>query len=1471
MRFETKNSISKGIKDKARKTLFLSVLLFLSSLGVLSVSAAEDGVRGEFNVSTYSTGVIKARITNNAAAPVSGAFYLAVYNDDGVLVDVEEQPFAETVSAGTATVTFNTNASAYPGYSYKVYAWDSDFVPLANAAEPDGINPYGYGTPNALYIVSAVSGKVLTAPIGADGLVTVTPATAAYAYATSDYDGDGDVPVGSAYKFVLSTTAATQATAVGLASAVYKASGNVAWLCSEGHANNKFFAFSRTTAANVNPSTAGMSATAWEGFRIQPNGDGTVSFVDMAGNSYAQIAASDNGFKMTAANSGNTRAANINEKFILVPTALPAAPNGLVKSDVTPVSVQLKWAAPLNAQGRYLYNAGYRVYREQDGAWVELTSDGALAITKGSDGLYTYTDDAPSTGVTNRYKIAAASAIGDSVQNPEIDVVVPASAPPEVKADDVYFSSFVGGEDAVLGVYLGYGSEAATGISSVVIDGKTLVPGQDYMFSGTELTIFAATLGTIDPGSYTIDVKFNNAAATTVRVPLTVDAIPASANALIVSAKTGKLVGLPATAPNDNTLIATYSNPADTRAQWQIKFSNTGNGIAALRNISNNNLATLEDNTWGDYMVRARTGNKDALTGGWECVAFVPAGDGKVKIKRVPSTIWITVRDDGNLMTTFNEAEAEAFTVIPPGAPSVPSGFALEGKTGYEVSLSWNNMSTFAAKLSLLRSKDEGATWTEVDISSAEYDGLFTNNKVQFTDTGLELNTAYRYKFVAENLRGVTETAAADVVKVSTLELPPPVRVTGLKMEFAGDYEDIKLTWDAIADPNNFVKYNVYRSANRYGGYTPVAAGADLTAALFVDADIANKYAYYKVAASNSAGEGALSEPVSYEMVVFGDETYVFGPQDDILEVNKVLKTLDDRLVNGQIAHYTEERAALLFKPGNYGTLKFENGFYMHTAGLGKHPLDTKLSEVTVETDWLGSNNATQNFWRSIENLTMTKAGNIMYGIAQATPMRRLNLQNATTLQLNVNYGWASGGFLVDSFVKGAANGASQQQFYYRNDEAGSIGGVSWNLVTQGVKASLPTGDSSTNIESTPVIYEKPFLYYGKEGADTVEDYYVFVPARRENAIGMSWSGTQDDDVKNPGEGASLRLSDAFYIATPEKDTAATINAAINDGGKNLFLTPGVYRFSEAIEITRPNTIVLAYGLASIIPTAGNNAMNVADVPGVKISGIIFDAGPGLVAAGGAKLNPDSDTGGAKTLLRVGTKGTHNVTGMADNPVVLQDLFVRVGGVPTSIAARADIGIEVNSDYAIIDHLWVWRADHGDQVGWDLNKADYGVVVNGNQVLSYGLFVEHFQKYDVLWTGDGGRVYFLQNEKAYDVPYQADWMSPDGNGWASFKVADGVVNFEAWGLGCYDVFIHTKEFILLDNAMVTPLTGNIKVHKIIQTMISAENDGSAGGGMKNVINGVGAGRGTATGVTKYGLLAGQGPTRVMEWSSAPLK
>jgi hypothetical protein len=132
-----------------------------------------------------------------------------------------------------------------------------------------------------------------------------------------------------------------------------------------------------------------------------------------------------------------------------------------------------------------------------------------------------------------------------------------------------------------------------------------------------------------------------------------------------------------------------------------------------------------------------------------------------------------------------------------------------------------------------------------------------------------------------------------------------------------------------------------------------------------------------------------------------------------------------------------------------------------------------------------------------------------------------------------------------------------------------------------------------------------------------------------------------------------------------------------------------------------------------------------------------------------------------------------------------------------------------------------------------VNTAANGVVVNGNNVIAYGLFVEHYQQYNVLWNGNGGRTYFFQNEMPYDVPDQNDWISGTTNGFAAYQVAASVTSHEAWGLGSY-CFFNRNPSVVADHAFEAPVAPNVRFHDMVIVSL-----GGGKGSILHVINDTG--------------------------------
>jgi F5/8 type C domain len=536
-----------------------------------------------------------------------------------------------------------------------------------------------------------------------------------------------------------------------------------------------------------------------------------------------------------------------------------------------------------------------------------------------------------------------------------------------------------------------------------------------------------------------------------------------------------------------------------------------------------------------------------------------------------------------------------------------------------------------------------------------------------------------------------------------------------------------------------------------------------------------------------------------------------FGPNVTVFDPSMASATIQGKLneafAQQETNQFGSQRYAFMFKPGVYSA-DANLGFYTSVYGLGLSPDDVTLNgHVRVEADWMGGN-ATQNFWRSAENLSVNPTGGQeRWAVAQAAPYRRMHLRGNVQLWNGFD-GWASGGYYGDTKVDGQVVSGSQQQWLSRNTEWGSWTGSVWNMVFVGAVNSPPPhfpNPSHTVVDTTPIVREKPFLYLNGSG-----DYQVFVAALRTNTRGTTWGG-------GAAPGVSLPIT-RFFIVKPGT-TASTVNAALA-AGRDLLFAPGVYHLSETIRITRPDTVVLGLGYPTLIPDNGITALTVSDVDGVKLAGLLVDAGPA----------------NSPVLMEVGPSGS--AASHAANPTSLHDVFFRVGGAGPGAAT---VNLIVNSKNVIIDHTWIWRADHGTGVGWTVNPSDTGLIVNGDNVTIYGLFVEHYQKYEVIWNGNGGRTYFFQNEMPYDPPNQAAYMNGSTRGYAAYKVGAPVTTHEAWGLGSY-CFFNVDPSVVSERAFEVPDTAGVRFHNMVIVSLGGK------GTINHVINNTGGPANSANGI-----------------------
>ena len=565
-------------------------------------------------------------------------------------------------------------------------------------------------------------------------------------------------------------------------------------------------------------------------------------------------------------------------------------------------------------------------------------------------------------------------------------------------------------------------------------------------------------------------------------------------------------------------------------------------------------------------------------------------------------------------------------------------------------------------------------------------------------------------------------------------------------------------------------------AADHFSLSGPLAKREKLSKTLAVDWLQATKTGYASYLQTIDAYTGVINITMT---ALLSGQTPNFGANTKVFDATMSMSTIQSTLdaLHGSTAQFSTQRTAYLFKPGNY-SLNIRVSYYIQAYGMGMSPEDVQVTGTVEATE-----NGTGSFWRGLEGFSVTPTGGTsIWAVSQADPFRRMHVKGAMSL---CNSG-ASGGFISDSKIDGQITTGCGQQFYIRNSTLNGVNaGGMWNLLIQGCDnppaEDYPNG-AITVVAKTPLVREKPFLVFDNASGA----YSVFVPALRTNSQGTTWY--------NATPAGDLLPIDQFFIAVAGTDYATTINAALAQG-KNLILTPGIYLIDAPLFVQRPNTIVLGLGMATLQPQNGVIPLKTADVDGITIANVLIEAGSG---------------GDSPVLFQVGDPGS--AADHSANPPFIHDLFIRCGG---SVAGTTQFGAIFNSNNTILDHCWIWRADHGTGAGWNLdsNTIKTGLVVNGNNCITYGQMVEHWQKYNTVWNGNNGRQYFYQHEFNYVVPNQASFMEGTTLGMPAIKVTNGVTNYEGWGLGIYSFFRRAP--ITVTNAMEVPKVPGVKIHHIV--------------------------------------------------------
>ena len=508
--------------------------------------------------------------------------------------------------------------------------------------------------------------------------------------------------------------------------------------------------------------------------------------------------------------------------------------------------------------------------------------------------------------------------------------------------------------------------------------------------------------------------------------------------------------------------------------------------------------------------------------------------------------------------------------------------------------------------------------------------------------------------------------------------------------------------------------------------------------------------------------------------------------------------------------HFSKRRLALLFAPGDYSGIDVEVGYYVQILGLGAQPdhvrfIDCDLGpHVPALNKHLHGGGSLDTFWRSAENFsTFPKSGKMLWAVSRAAPLRRVQVECDLHL---FDQGYASGGFMANCHVKGKTNFGGQQQWLSRNcDFGGSVEGGAWSLVFVGCSGNVPAEHmgsaehASMSIETkTPVLVEKPYIAMKDDG----KHYELRIPRvfREDNHSGSCFDHTKEQ---------THDFSRVFVANADEANVATKIQNAL-DHKKHVVLAPGIFELDSTLVIRHDNQVLLGIGLATLTgPTNGSPCIAVSPkTRGVRIAGIMLEASKRI------------DAPGSSSLLEWGSADDKD-EGDPENPGGLFDVFCRVGGDTDGDRAQyyIDCMMTIHSGNVIGDNLWLWRADHaklmdGEKPNFEpipayhqTEEHEYrvrnGIHVTGNDVVIYGLAVEHANEHQTVWSGERGQVYFYQCE----LPYDVSQTSFGDKEYVGYLIEDDVENHKIAAPGVYSNF--RNAIVVVNNAVKHPKRSTI--------------------------------------------------------------
>jgi phosphodiesterase/alkaline phosphatase D-like protein len=261
-----------------------------------------------------------------------------------------------------------------------------------------------------------------------------------------------------------------------------------------------------------------------------------------------------------------------------------------------------------------------------------------------------------------------------------------------------------------------------------------------------------------------------------------------------------------------------------------------------------------------------RAPNRNGRPGTWGTATAVAASPFVSTGLSASTRYWYRVAASNAAGDSSYSSSVSATTLAPAAQPpATPANPAATAVSSTSIQVTWS-ASSGATGYRVQRAPDaSGAPGT--------WGAAVSDTASPFADSGLAAGTRYWYRVAASNAAGDSAYGAA--VSATTLPAPLPPATPASPAATAVSSTSIQVTWSASSGATG---YKVQRAPDASGAPGTWAAAVSVAASPFLDSGLAAGTRYwYRVAASNAAGDSAYGAAVSATTQAAGGNLATFG------------------------------------------------------------------------------------------------------------------------------------------------------------------------------------------------------------------------------------------------------------------------------------------------------------------------------------------------------------------------------------------------------------------------------------------------------------------------------------------------------------------------------------------------------------------------------------------------------------------